>query len=223
MLKQEYLEIVRLTELLLLQQLPTRPLALPKTLAAPVESEISTKSLDKPTLIVKEEPAPKEKTPIEKVQPKEKIQVEKIISIDISTCNLDPILDMLKTHCPKLKLVDAPVELTKTVIILFDQEPENEKTLLENITAALKKAGHLAHLLQASDLQQAHLQNPANVLIGSRATFSNQQHIKIHARRDASGKLFIAENGALAIPSLSDLIEQPSKRRDVWNEILALL
>jgi hypothetical protein len=130
---------------------------------------------------------------------------------------------MLKTHCPKLKLVDRPVEIKKTVIILFDQEPENEKKLLENITAALKKEGHSAHLLLASELGTAHLQNPANILIGSRTTFSTQPHIKIHARRDTSGKLFIAENGALAIPSLSDLVEQPSKRREVWNEILALL
>lgn len=211
MLTQEYLEIVKLAELLLLQQLPTKPVALPKTLAAPAESELPLPPAPKPALIVREAPAPKTEKP-----------VEKIIPVEI-TCDLDPVLEMLKTHCPKLTLIGEPVETKKTVIILFDQEPETEKNLLENIVAALKKAGHNAHLLSSLELQPAHLQNPSNVLIGSRTTFSNQPHIKIHARRDLSGKLFIKENSALAIPSLSDLLLHPSKRREVWNEILALL
>lgn len=209
MLTKEYLEIVRLAELLLLQQMPTKPIALPKAPAAPIETgELPIPAIPKPVLAVKEEP----------------IQIEKKAPpVELPACNLDPILDLLKTHCSKLKLVDLPVEIKKTVIVLYDQESEPEKKLLENIAAALKKEGHPSHLLLASELQQTHLQNPANILIGSRTTFSNQQHIKIHARRDSSGKLFIAENGALAIPSLSDLIEQPSKRREVWNEILKLL
>ncbi len=209
MLTKEYLEIVRLAELLLLQQIPTKPIALPKALTAPIEtSELPLPAISKPALILKEEPIPIEK---------------KIPPVEIPLSNLDPILDMLKTHCSKLKLVDLPVEIKKTVIVLYDQESEPEKKLLENISSALKKEGHSSHLLLASELQQAHLQNSANILIGSRTTFSNQQHIKIHARRDSSGKLFIAENGALAISSLSELIEQPSKRLGVWNEILGLL
>lgn len=221
MLTKEYLEIVKLTELLLLQQIPNKPLSLPRMVAAPRENdELPLQATVKPSLMVKEAPAPS--LPLQK----EKIQVVETPPpppVEILPCNLDPILELLKTHCPKLKLVGLPIEIKKTVIILFDQEPENEKKLLENITSALKKEGHSAHLLLASELETTHLQNPANVLIGSRTTFSNQSHIKIHARRDASGKLFIAENGALAIPSLSDLVLQPSKRREVWNEILALL
>ncbi len=206
MLTQEYLEIIGLAKSLLMEQLPKKAPPLPKPAALPIENKVIPTVIPKPILIKKEPPAVKE-----------------IIQVETASCNLDPILEMLKTHCPKLKLVDLPIEIQKTAIILFDQESEPEVKLLENITSALKKAGHTAYLFSASDLKDEHMQNPSNVLIGSRTTFSNHQHIKVHARKGASGKLLIGESGALAIPSLLELIEQPSKRRDVWNEILALL
>ena len=214
MLKQEYLEVIKLTERLLLQQIPSKPPMLPKMLTAPMEaSESPLPVAPKPPVVLKQEPVRKEKPIPEPLH----------VPVQTPPCNLDPILEMLKTHCPRLQLVDLPIDIKKTVMILFDAEPENEKKLLENIEAALKKEGLKTHLLHASELKVEQLQNPAHILIGSRMTFSNQSHIKIHARRDASGKLLIGESGALAISSLSELILQPVKRREVWNQILALL
>lgn len=192
MLIDEYRELVKLTSIHLLETTPKKPQAQAILAAAPLPKPI----IANPKEPIKPLPLPP------KVEP------------EVKTHYQEPsdILDLLKTHCPKLTLIDPPEE-KKTAFILFDQD--EEKGPLSNIVRAIQKEGYSADLLQTQAITESHIQNSLSLLIGTRAIFINSPLLKTNARKDASGKAFIAKASAIVITNLTD----DAAKRTLWGEI----
>lgn len=185
-----YLELIQLTEIHLLKQLPT-------------------KSMKAPTPIPKREPKPiiKEKEIVAPLPPPPSPQV--VEAPPTSNKDLGEVLSLIKTHCPKLVLLEKTLE-ESSIMLLFNPQTEGEKQLVSNLTAALKKEGYGI---------ENELQN-ASLIIGERSSFLP---IKEQVKRDAEGRLKIGNAKALVVQSLAELITYPEKRRSLWSEIQSLL
>lgn len=188
MLKGEYLELIQLTGIHLLKQMPRVSL-----------TSVKPKPLPPPHLKVPAQ-APK---PVAVPEP-------------LPEAPSSEILDLLKTHCPKLNLIDIPEE-KKQVSLLF--ENEEDKDLLHALQKALQKLEHTAKVLHVSEITEVDIQNCHCLLIGHRTTFLNSPLLKTHARKNGSGKAFIGKAKVVLIPPLSD----PSIKKAFWNEILTRL
>jgi hypothetical protein len=212
MLTDEYIELVRLTKDYLLQSIPKKT-AYVSLVAAhlPLPHSQELQPLPKPKEMAEVPPAP---IPVPKK--------EEALSAEPVYQEVNDILELLKVHCPKLKLVNPPTN-RKTVFILFAQETTQEKTLLENIAKGIRKEGYLSELLEAHLISEAHIQMHSTILLGARSTFASQTLLKQHAKRHPTGKLYIDKAEALVIPSLENLIQEPAQKRTLWSDILAIL
>lgn len=198
--KSAYLELVQLTQLYLLQNIPPQK----KSVKQPIPKTEPVFSPKPPKVEQKKPEAPPPVMPIEPVK-------------TISPPNFKEILDLLNKHCPKVKLIGHP----NYIYLIFGEEPEHEKELLFKIAEALRKEGHLAEVIPSSKLTERDFAQDTHLLIGSKSTFGNSSLLKRHAKVGNAGQIFIGQAKALVIPSLSDLISHPATRRTLWNEILS--
>lgn len=164
--------------------------------------------------VVKPAPAPdlQKKTPVYKapleVKSGPKPQVREV----------NDVLDLLKVHCPLLKLIDPP---QNKILILFDPETHEEKQILLNIANALKKEGYEVEMTKLDEFNPK--EPPCRLLIAEKALVLKDPLFKEIAKRDAKGTLFFADTKAFVIPSLAELIAKPDLRRELWNQILKLI
>lgn len=181
----ELLSLVELTKEHLLEKLPPR-----KTPIKPPAPETFRKPSVKPP------PAPLE---LQKKAPVAKAPLETKKAPKQQERDVNDILELLKTHCPLLKLAATPQELVvKKVILLFDREPQEEKQILINLANALKKEGYEVEVISRDEWDQ---QSNFSLLIAERS-------------------LLLEHPLLFTIPSLAELIAKPSMRREIWNQIL---
>lgn len=134
--------------------------------------------------------------------------------------DLKEILSLLGTHCPFLQLIDPPEETLRKIFVVFDNEPQEERQILNNIANALKKENKGVEFTSLSGIDLQQLETGAiHLLIGERALFLKEPLFKKIARRDEKGQLFFGKTQAFVIPSLAELISTPVLRRELWNQI----
>jgi hypothetical protein len=193
------------------------------------------------------EQLPPSKTPIKRVSPPEIITVRKITPTPLKPAPLElqkkapaakeplalkkapqqqersvnDILDLLKTHCPLLKLSPPPQEKSlKRVALLYDLEPQEEKQVLINLANALKKEGYEVEMIARGAFDE---KGNFCLLIAERSLLAKDPFFKEIAKRDQEGKLYFGQIPGLVIPSLNELIAKPLLRRELWNKILELI
>lgn len=189
-----YLELIQLTERYLLEQMPSKkskPRPPPK---APLKPLPELKEVVK---IIPPPPPPPQV--IEAAPPPLKR-------------DLGDILTLIKTHCPKLKLIEKIPQGKKAIHLLLDPQSENEKIVSANLIAALKKEGF--ELIDS-------LEN-ASIFIAERSILLNHPS-KMDIKRNSSGALKLGKVDVVVIASLAELIAHPEKKRSLWTEILSLL
>lgn len=188
--RNEFLELVQLTRLHILKQLPYRRvpnLPQPKAAFSPP-----------PKVEIKPPPPPLPPQPIPE-------------PVAITYKEPNEILELLKVHCPNLTLIDPPKK-KKLALILF----ENEKgELLINLAKAIQNEGYSAELIQASLVNATHIQDSSTLLIGERLLFASTPFLKQQARKTPSGNNCIGKALALIIPPLLD----PASKRSFWVEL----
>ena len=189
-MQKAYLELIQLTELYLLQKLP--PLKKLENPPAPRVPSLKASPV-KPIA-----PPPPPMQPVEEPQ-------EPVLAFN----DCEEILSLIKTHCPKLKVIEKPPQ-EKTVFLLLDPKSSAETELVTRLTAALNKEGFVI----VKNLDHASL------FIAERACLLYHPQ-KTAIKRDARGRLSL-KNSAVLVISLGELIASPERRRGLWTEILSL-
>lgn len=112
------------------------------------------------------------------------------------------MLSLLKTTCPRLTLIEkTPESLTRLAIITYE-ESDAEKKLLTSIKEALSKKGHFVTLFNLLETPSP----KADFFIGSKKSLET-----------------LAPLDCFAIQSLQELIDEPKKRVQVWENLLKAL
>ena len=185
-----YLELIQLTERVLLEHLPPKKHQPLPTLKAP-------------------SPLPGVPKEIAKTTPP-----QPIVEIKTPEINKDfgDILNLIRAHCPKLKIIECPPLSKKTIHLLLNPQSDSEKMLGINLASALKKEGYeFIETLETADL-----------LIAERAILLNHP-LKMNIKRNSQGHLKLSNIHVIVIPSLAELILHPEKKRSLWMEILKVL
>lgn len=212
---ENYLELVQLTQLFFLQNYVKDPL--PK-LASPAKSTPTPPPIEKP-LIAKIETPPQPEIKLEPLIEKKVPSLPKIKQ----ESDLGDIHDLLKQHCPALKLIDPPSPFPQ-VIILYAQENAQEKTLLQDMAKAIRKQGFSIELVAASQCRPASWPKGATkCIISSKALLLEATSLHPHVKREGPAVLHMNQVPLLVIPDLALLIAEPEKRREIWKKIMALL
>ena len=193
-LRKDYLELVQLSSLYLLQKLPSCSAALPKiSLESPkpkpqpvVEAAAHTEKKESPLPPPTPPPAPI-------AEPK----------------GLESMRELMKTHCSHLKLTTHPLQNLADALILYDRESAEEKELLHRIGAALQNQGFTCLIMPVRYCPQ-NIFHPQflKAVIAEKALVEAYPHCKTD---------FCA-----IIPDLQLFLREPQRRIEWWQNLMNL-
>lgn len=214
-LYNDYLELIELTELLLLQKLPKK--------TSIKHNQLPQKPAQEPPkpILKREEPLKKPLITTPPIEEKKPIKIEKKQKTDAH--DLGSVLDLIKNHCTHVKLLEEPTALNPKILILIDPEMDVQKEVFEKMALALNKSKIECQIIEIEKCTSFLLLDTSlKAIVITKKSLLAHPSLHTHAKRDLNGQPLIGKTRLAIINDLQAIIDEPNLKREFWNLLLQL-